>query len=77
MPELNERVAKIEQQLDDHVRLADKRAAQIDDIDAKLDQLTVELARYRGVVGAVLLISTAVVTFFKLFWDDIDAFMSK
>jgi len=75
--ELNERVAKIEQRLDDRFKIDERRTKQIDTIDAKLDQLTIELARYRGVVGAILLISTALVTFLKLFGASVLAYFDK
>ena len=77
MAELNERVAKIEQRLDDRFKIDERRTKQIDTIDAKLDQLTIELARYRGVVGAILLISTALVTFLKLFGASVLAYFDK
>lgn len=43
----------------------------IDELDAKIDRIDVDLAKYRGMVGGILLVVTAVVAFFKLAWDGI------
>lgn len=68
---LNERIARLEEKLEGHISLNDTRAEKLAAIDAKLDRITFELARYRGFVGGILLIGTALTTFFKLFWSDI------
>ncbi len=41
----------------------------IDDLDTKVDNIDRDLAKYRGMVGGVLLVVTAIVTFVKLTWD--------
>ena len=64
--ELLERVARIEQQLKDSKTQEDVRA-----INEKLDRIDRELSRYRGFVGGILLVVTAVVSFFKFFWEDL------
>ena len=80
--ELHERVAKIEQQVEHIDEIASERHGQLkairkqlDDMDkrndARLDTMEKDLERYRGMVGAILLIATALTTFFKLFWQDI------
>ena len=46
-------------------RIEDK----LDDLDDKLNSLDKDLTKYRGMVGGVLLVFTAIVTFVKLFWS--------
>lgn len=75
--DLYERVARIEQQLADHLENAKQRTKAISIIDDKLDTLEKDLARYRGLVGGVLLVVTAVVAFFKFFWQDILRLFSR
>jgi hypothetical protein len=68
---IEHRITKVEVQLkhlDDDAKL---RFQQIEQINAKLDKIDAEFSRYRGSVGGILLVVTAVVTFFKLFWGDI------
>lgn len=76
--EIHERIATIEaelkhvdSELEEMHEEGKERTAQIHAINSKLDTLNTELARYRGAVGGVLLIATAVVGFFKLFWGDL------
>lgn len=75
--ELYERVARIEQQLVDHAENAKQRTHALAALDDKLDGLEKELARYRGLVGGVLLIVTALVAFFRFFWGDAVRFFSR
>lgn len=69
--QLHERVARIEIELRHVDKLVTERSGHMRNIEAKLDEMEKDLERYRGMVGAVLLVATAVTTFFKLFWDDI------
>jgi hypothetical protein len=69
--ELHERVAKMETEIAHIDKLVSARTGKLTAIEGKLDSMERDLERYRGMVGAILLVSTAVVTFFKLFWDDI------
>lgn len=75
--ELHERVARIEQQLEDYLVRDKERSETITAIDEKLDHIDKELSRYRGIVGGILLVVTSVVTFFKFFWDDMTRLFSK
>lgn len=75
--EILERISKIEQQVEDHTVDDDKRFEQMASIDAKLDKLELDLARYRGLVGGVLLVVTALVSFVKFFWEDALKFFGK
>lgn len=75
--DLAERVAKIEQWAVDHNATTSARYEQMAQVNAKLDRLELELARYRGLVGGVLLVVTAVVTFTKFFWGDITRFFGR
>lgn len=75
--ELFERVARIEQQLEDRAVEDEARSKQMDTISEKLDRIDHELSRYRGFVGGILLVVTAVISFFKFFWEDILRFFSK
>lgn len=72
--ELAERVAKMEQWAVDHNAAASARCKQMAQVNAKLDRLELELTRYRGLVGGVLLVTTALITFLKFFWTDIAKF---
>lgn len=75
--EILQRVAKIEQQIEDHAAADDRRFSQMATIDAKLDRLELDLARYRGLVGGVLLVVTALISFVKFFWADTLKFFGK
>ena len=79
--DLHERIKAIEVELEhieeDGKARSEEIAAIRTDVAAVAKELTTlntELARYRGVVGGILLIATALVSFFKLFWDDIVKF---
>ena len=63
--ELHERVARVEQKLE-----------QLDDIEDKLDTIERDLVRYRGLIGGVLLVVTAVGTLLKLAWGYIESHWS-
>ena len=65
--EVYERLTRLETIIQDHAQRDAERSARIDEIDAKQDAIIQELARYRGTVGGVLLVVTALVTAFKLF----------
>ena len=69
-----ERLARMEQKLDDHVETEE---ATLDGVVRKLDRIELELSRYRGFIGGILLMVTAVVSFFKLFGASILAFFDK
>jgi hypothetical protein len=70
-----ERVARIEQQVEHIDQAAQERYDHLKSVEKKLDDALTELQRYRGMVGAVLLVVTAITTFFKLFWKDIAHFV--
>ena len=38
-------------------------------LEEKVDRIEADLNRYRGAVGAVLVVGTGVVAFFKLTWE--------
>jgi hypothetical protein len=65
--EIHERMARIEVQLTSHI---DDEEEQMQSMDRKLDRIELELSRYRGFVGGIMFIATAVVAFFKFFWQD-------
>ena len=73
--ELHERVAKIEAQVEHIDAIASERRGQLNRIEERLDGMEKDLERYRGTVGAILLVATAVTTFFKLFWNDLIKFL--
>lgn len=70
--ELHERVARIEAEVDHIDQIVSERHGHLQRIEDKLDSVEKDLDRYRGTVGAILLVATAVTTFFKLFWQDIN-----
>lgn len=69
--ELYERVTRIEAEVAHIDKLVTARAGHLQSIEGKIDSLERDLERYRGMVGAILLVTTAVATFFKLFWADL------
>lgn len=76
--ELHERVAKIEAQVEHIDAIASERRGQLNRIEQRItgvesqfNEIEKDLERYRGTVGAVLLIGTAIMTFLKLFWNDL------
>jgi hypothetical protein len=75
--EIYERLTRIETDLEHVNRSEAARDEKLADIDAKLDALSIELSRYRGTVGGVLLVVTALVTFFKMFGAGVLAYFDK
>lgn len=67
-PIIHERIARIETQLDTHIRDEEDHMQRMDE---KLDRIELELSRYRGFIGGIMFIVTAVVAFFKFFWEDL------
>ena len=65
---LHERIATIEVQLSSHIRDEEEHMRSM---DAKLDRIELELSRYRGFIGGIMFIATALVAFFKFFWEDL------
>ena len=72
--DIRERLTRVEEKLTAHVAQEDE---QMEKVVAKLDVISLELSRYRGFVGGILLMVTAVVTFFKLFGAGILEFFDK
>ena len=72
--EIHERLACVEVILAGHI---EREEEQVGKVLAKLDALEDELSRYRGIVGGILLMVTAIVTFVKLFGTGILEYFSK
>ena len=72
--ELHERVARIEIEVEHIDKIVSERHGHLNRIESKLGDLEKDMERYRGTVGAILLVLTAITTFFKLFWHDITKF---
>jgi hypothetical protein len=75
--EIYERLTRIETDLEYHAKSQDRRDEQLEEIAEKLDALQIELSRYRGTVGGILLVVTAIVTALKLFGGTILAYFNK
>ncbi len=75
--EIYERLTRIETDLEHFEKQDESRDEQLSEISNKLDALQIELSRYRGTVGGILLVVTALVTVFKLFGDSVIAFFDK
>jgi hypothetical protein len=75
--EIRERIARVEQKVEDYVAQGDMRLRHMERIEEKLDVLEADLSRYRGLVGGVLLVVTAVVSFFRIFWESILEFFGR
>lgn len=73
--QLHERVAKIEAQVEHIDAIASERRGQLNRIEDRLDGMEKDLERYRGTVGAILLVAASITTFFKLFWHDVIKFL--
>ena len=74
---VGERVARLEERLKAHEDDSEDRDIVLKEMVSKLDKIDKELSRYRGFVGGILLVVTAIVTFIKLFGEQIGAFFSK
>lgn len=70
---VEEKVDHIEGRVDKHYESAKEREAKLDTIGAQQNEMLRELSRYRGFVGGILLVLTAISTFVKLFWEDFKA----
>ncbi len=75
--EIYERLTRIETDLGHFEKQDQHRDEQLDEIAEKLDALQIELSRYRGTVGGILLVVTAVVTALKLFGGAILGYFNK
>lgn len=75
--EIYERLTRIETDLEHFEKQDENRDDLLADISDKLDALQIELSRYRGTVGGILLVVTAVVTAFKLFGSAIVTWYEK
>lgn len=65
---VHERIARLETLLEHHVTDEESAMAAM---DAKLDRIELELSRYRGIVGGILLAVSSIATFLKFFGDEI------
>ncbi len=74
---VGERVARLEERLKAHEDDSEDRDVLLKEMVSKLDKIDKELSRYRGFVGGILLVVTAIVTFIKLFGEQIGNFFSK
>ncbi len=74
---VGERLARAELQIERIEEDIDAEAKDIAAVIAKLDKIDQELSRYRGIVGGILFVATALVTFFKMFSQDIVHFFQK
>jgi hypothetical protein len=72
--ELHERIASLETKLDGHIEDEEETLGRV---VKKLDRIEVELTRYRGVVGGILIAASAIVAFLKMFGTAILEFFSK
>ncbi len=75
--EVYERLARIEEQIEAHAAYDDARFRKMEKISTQLDEIQSEFSRYRGAVGGILLLVTAVTTFIKMFGDSIKEFLSS
>jgi hypothetical protein len=71
------RLVRLEQRLVDHVRDDDKRAATIEEISEKQDQILLDLSRYRGWLGGVLAVVTLIVGGIKFFGTNIKVLLTS
>ena len=69
--DIHGRLSRLEQLVADHIKIDDKRAAAIEEIARKQDQILLDLNRYRGWLGGVLAIVTLIVGGIKLFGSNI------
>lgn len=75
--EIYERLTRIETDLEHFEKQDETRDDQLAEISDKLDALQIELSRYRGTVGGILLVVTAIVTALKLFGGAIADYFNK
>ena len=72
-----ERIARLEARLEAYEDAEESRDEDRKTILSKLEKIDNEFSRYRGFVGGILLIVTAIVTFVKMFGEQIGDFLSK
>ena len=65
--EVYERIARLEQLVEDHVKLDEQRAEKLDEITSKQDQIISDLNRYRGWLGGVLAVISLIGLGIKMF----------
>ena len=75
--EIYERLTRLESDIEHCQGEDERRDEQLHEIASKLDALQIELSRYRGTVGGILLVVTAIVTAIKLFGDSILSLFNK
>lgn len=68
--EIYEKLGKLEEAERTHTKA-------IEILSDKVDNLELSIARYRGLVGGVLLGVTAIITAIKFLWDYLVAIVSK
>lgn len=74
---VGERLARVETRLKAIEDDITDDASDIAAVMSKLEKIDKELSRYRGFVGGILLVVTALVTFVKMFGEQIGSFFSK
>ena len=74
---VRERVARLEERLEAHEDDNEEKDALLKEVVSKLDKIDKELSRYRGFVGGILLVVTAVVTFAKFFGESVVGLFDK
>lgn len=72
-----ERIARLEERIQAYEDAEESRDEDRKTILSKLEKIDNEFSRYRGFVGGILLIVTAIVTFVKMFGEQIGDFLSK
>jgi len=72
-----ERLAVLEARLEYHEEECSDRDKDLAQVLSKLEKIDKELSRYRGFVGGILLVVTALVTFVKIFGAGIANYFSK
>ena len=73
---VGERIATVEARLEAYEDDIKEIDADLKKVVSKLDKIDKELSRYRGFVGGVLLVVTAIVTFLKFFGSGIVNFFN-
>lgn len=74
--DVRERLARVEERLNSYEARVEERRAWEGRMEEKFDAIEEDLARYRGGVGAVLIVVTSVGTAIKFFWEDILRFFT-
>lgn len=64
-PSIPERLATLESELSAIKENQGEEKQKLDDLEAKIDSIILEMTRYKGMVGGIILLGSCILAFFK------------